>query len=179
MRRKIITVLAAVAILASLVAVPAGASIRRPIRGQMEHSLNMGYILKTGAAPEVSWYGTVAIRGATYPMVYYGDLLEDNNGWMYWEDRFEILASLSYEADENGVIVEFDPGDVILEAADVGWGGPSGAFVAVGSIVAADGSADPFGRLRRVAVGDVMFYRGSSGETGFDFAAAFRIFALR
>lgn len=178
MRRKLIIVLAAVAILASLVAVPAAASIHRPIRGHMEHSLNLGYILETGAAPEVSWYGTVHIRGITYPMVYYGDLLEDNNGWIYWEDRFEVLASLSYEVDENGVITEFHPGDVIFEVVERGWGAPSGAFVALGSIVAADGSADPHGRLARVSVGDVMFYSGRTGETGLDFKATFRIFAI-
>ncbi len=176
MRRKLITVLAAVAILASLVAVPAGASIHRPIRGHVDMTLNLGYVLQEGAAQEVSWHGTVRFRGTDYPMVYYGDLLEVNGDYVYWEDRYVILDTLHKVVDENGIITEFDPGEVILEVVERGWG-YSDRFFAIGKIVAADGSADPHGLLDRASIGDLVVYWGRSSEDGLAFTARLRIFA--
>lgn len=174
MRIKLITVLAVVAMFASLVATPAGASIDKPIRGHMDCTLNIGYVLEQGVAQDVSWYGTVRIKGKTYPVVYYGDLLEVDGDSLYWEDRYEILASLSYEVNDSGVITAFEPGEVILEVVERGLG-YAGWFVAIGSVEAANGSADPHKRLGRVSVGDAMFYWGRGGDT--DFTASLRVFA--
>lgn len=178
MRGKLSTLVAAVAILASLVAAPAAASVHRPIRGHMDASLNLGFVLQEGAAPEVSWYGTLQVRGTAYPVVYYGDLLEEyEGGWIYWEDRYEILDSLTLE-EEGGVITAFETGDVIFEVVERGFGAPSGAFFAIGSVVEANLDADPHGLFDGVSIGDVALYRGRSlGEAGLEFTA--RICILR
>jgi hypothetical protein len=159
--------------MASLVAVPAGASIHRPIPGHVDMTLNLGYVLGEGAAQDVSWYGTVKFRGTTYPMVYYGDLLEVNGDWIYWEDRYVILDTLHSEV-EAGIITEFQPGEVILEVTERGFG-VSGRFIAIGTIVAANGSADPHGLLERASIGDVVTYWGRGDGT--EFTATLRIFA--
>lgn len=173
MRRKLITVLAAVAMFASLVAAPAVASTDKPIRGHMDCTLNTGY-LEQGVAQDVSWYGTIRIKGKTYPVVYYGDLLDFDGDFLYWEDRYEILASLSYEVSDTGVITAFEPGEVILEVVERGLG-YAGWFVAIGSVEEASGSADPYGRLGGVSTGDAMVYWGYG--VGNDFTASLRILA--
>lgn len=176
MHRRI-TALAAAVLMLATIAAPATATTHRPIRGHMDMELNLGFFSGEGAAPEVTWYGTVDIKRASYPVVYYGGLLEDNDGWVYWEDRYEILDTLSTTV-EGGVITKFEPGNVIFEVTERGWGTPWGTFFALGKVVAADVDADPHGLLDRVSVDDAVVYWGhNTGDAGLAFVARMRIFA--
>jgi hypothetical protein len=161
--------------MASLVAAPAGASIHKPIRGHVDMTLNLG-VFQDGAAKDVSWHGTLRVRGTDYPMVYYAGLLEPNGEWVYWEDRYVIFDTLHKVVDENGIITEFEPGEVILEVHERGWG-YSGRFFAIGEIVTAEGSADPHGLLDTASIGDLVVYRGHESNDGLAFTASLRTFA--
>ncbi len=156
---------------------PANASMHRSLRGNVDLDFNLGLVLGEGAAQNVSWFGTVEFRGGTYDIAYYptAPLVEHGN-WIYFEDRYEIYDSLTYEY-ENGILTEFNPGTVVLEASERGWGTPWGTAFAFGKVVAFDADVDPHDLLARVQVGDRTFWRGRYlDETQLEFAGPFRIF---
>ena len=179
MKRKVLTILAALVVLASVAVVPAAAKTHRAVRGDLELQLNLGIVLQAGAAPEVSWFGTVDVRGAEYPIVFYGGVLEQHGDWIYYEDRWEILDSMTYELTD-GVITAIERGNVIVEAEEKGWGAPSGWAYGLGRVIDADPEFDPHGALELVEAGDVALWTGrETDESGLLFAGRFRIFTGR
>ncbi|MDJ0954408.1 MAG: hypothetical protein QNJ81_12085 [Acidimicrobiia bacterium] len=179
MHRRLLTLLAALVVFASITIAPAAAGTNRAVRGDLDIGLNLGIVLQQGAAPHVSWYGDIDFRGATYPIVYYGGLLEEHGDWVYFEDSWEILDSLYYEV-EGGVITVFEPGNVIIGAEEKGWGAPSGWAYGLGRIVTANPEADPHGVLDGVSLRDITLWTGSeTDDAGLEFAGRFRIFTGR
>jgi hypothetical protein len=181
MKRRILVVLAAVVVLATMAALPAAADSHRdvPIRGTQDLDLNLGIVTGEGAAPTVSWVGTVDFRGTVYPIAYFPTApLVQIGWWVLFEEQITIYASLDYEFTD-GVLTTFEPGDVIFTATDAGFGTPRGSAEGFGEIIEANGDADPYGVLSEVQVGDWTHWVGRyANAEGTEFGGAFRIFPV-
>lgn len=178
MKRKLLILLAVAALVATVIAAPAGAFGRHSLRGHQGLDFNLGIVTGEGAAPNVSWVGTVDFRGGTYDIVYRPTApLVEHGDWIYFEENVRIYepGTLSYTFDGNGVIVEFTEGNVVVEFNERGWLSPRGTGFAWGKVITANG--DPGGVLDNVTEGDRIFwYGGYLDETHTTWGGPFRIF---
>ncbi len=88
MKRKLIILMAVAALFVTAIAAPVGAFGRRSLRAHMDLDFNVGIVTGEGAAPMVSWVGTLEFRGGTYDVVYYPTApLVEHGDWVYFEEN--------------------------------------------------------------------------------------------
>jgi hypothetical protein len=181
MRRKLLVLLALVAVLAVMVAAPVSAK-EKPISGKMEISLNL--FKCPGEGPFLSWTGTVVIDGKTYGWADEPLLVEDppvlpNEKFVYFEEHWTIFTLEDGEDPNEDPSLACDVNDVVLEGFNTGWGPPGFTGKADGYVRDA---ADP-GPFALVKDGSRMFWRGKvlGGEPvpGSQFKATLHIFPLK
>ncbi|MFQ5554441.1 MAG: hypothetical protein ACE5GC_03605 [Acidimicrobiia bacterium] len=96
-----------------------------------------------------------------------------------FEEDWKIYDSLEYTV-EDGVLTSLNPGDVILVGSERGAVLPNGRALSFGTIGTANRAADPYHVLRKVSVGDRVFWHGRFlNEEETEFAGPFRIFLGR
>jgi hypothetical protein len=126
MRRSAIPVIVACAL-----ALAAPASAQGPVEGVVETVENIGW--EVGPCPGIGWVGTLDISGSdgmdgTYGFeLFHRDFGNDTNSvfaeddWWRWSEYFAVRDAL-YEFDEEGFIVDCEPGAVLLQGYDTGVG---------------------------------------------------------
>jgi hypothetical protein len=179
-KRNMLAVLAVFAIATMASVLPAiAAEDEGPILGRQDLDFNVGILTGEGAAPQVSWVGTLQVNGASYPIAYFpkGPGMQVG-GWFLFEETVRIYASLEYEFTE-GVLTGFEPGRVVVKFVDSGVVSPRGWAVASGKVKRANGAADPYGVLDALSPGDWITWSGrlSSAEAA-EFEGPFRIFPI-
>ncbi len=125
MRRSMVLVVAACA---AMTAAPASA------QGPVEGTTSMVEYLGFGGeqCPEVAWVGTLEVSDSgdldgTYGFTLYHTAFgEDTNsvfvdGWWRWSEYFAVRDGL-YELDEEGLLVDCEPGELLLQGFDTGVG---------------------------------------------------------
>ena len=180
MKRKLIILVAVAALFVTAIAAPVGAFGRRSLRAHMDLDFNLGIVTGEGAAPTVSWVGTLEFRGGTYGIVFFPHGPPEMHGeWAYFQETVRIYEpdSLSYTFDGSGVITAFTEGNVVVEFNDKGWVSPRGTGFAWGNVTATDADADSHGVFSNVDVGDRIFWYGRYlDEAHMNWGASFRIF---
>jgi hypothetical protein len=178
MRRKLLVLLAVVAVLAAMVAAPVSAK-EKPISGKMELDFQPQPAFcfdREGEIIPVTWTGTVVIDGTTYGWADFPTgpfVIEGNFG--YFEEYWTIFT-LGPDDDPNDLGVACDWERVLIDGSNEGWG------PAMGNTGKADGTVDnvyaddvPFAD---VAIGSRMMWRGKVTAPG-EFKATFHIFPLK
>jgi len=196
MKKKLLILLAVAALIATVIAAPAGAFRRQSLRGYQDLDFNFGIVTGVGQGAEqgVAYVGTLELRGSTYDIVYYSLGPPVARGdWTYFEERVVIYVPGTLHVEragiefppgtgnviEDGLISEFDDtdGGVVVEFTDKGWGSPRGTAFAWGKVTVAPSGADPHGALSNVDVGDRTFWHGRYlDDARTRFAGPFRIF---
>lgn len=194
MKKKLLILLAVAALIATVIAAPAGAFGRRSLRGHQDLDFNTGVVFGAGAAPNVAYVGSLEFRGGSYDIVYFPAApLKVHGDWVYFQEIVRIYEADSVDAefgeivippeDPGGVpivitgITEFAEGKLVVELTDKGWGSPWGTAFARGKVTIAPPNADPGGVLSGVKVGDRVFWHGRYlDDTHTTFAGPYRIF---
>lgn len=192
MKKKLLILLAVAAMIATVIAAPAGAFGRQSLRGYQDLDFNFGIVTGEGggAAQGVAYVGTLELRGGTYDIVYYSLGPPVPHGdWTYFEERVVIYApdtlhvkwdNIEFPPGESivdGLLSEFDDsgGVPVVEFTDKGWVSPRGTGFAWGKVITTND--DPGGVLDNVAEGDRTFWYGRYlDDLHTRFAGPFRIF---
>jgi len=161
-------------------AVPASAAQCHPAIGDIDVQFNMGVILGTGVAPDVSYIGDITFDDETYVLVWFpltnpapaqGQLISAVEDWAIYEN-------VDYEFDDvSGVLTTFEPGPLLLAGSDVAYGTPSGQVRGRGPVADAPATSGP---LACVPVGSSVFWNGTWDPPeigpGTHFLGKFRVF---
>jgi len=125
MRRFVISV-----VVIGLLTVAAPASAQGPVEGSVAVVEPAGW--DVGPCPGIGWVGTLDISGhgdmdGTYGFqLYHTDFGTDTDSvmvddWWRWSEYFAVHDAL-FELDEEGIIVDCEPGAVVLQGYDSGVG---------------------------------------------------------
>ena len=196
MKKKLLILLAVAALIATVIAAPAGAFRRQSLRGHQDLDFNFGIVTGEGQGAEqhVAYVGTLELHGGTYDIVYYSLGVPKAHGdWSRFEERvviYELGAvkdvwvdiedfPVDGETYEDGLLDGFAVADedALVEFTDKGWGSPWGTAFAWGTVTKTGEGTDPHGVLSNVDMGDRTFWYGRYlSELHMNFAGPFRIF---
>ena len=124
MRKKLT---AAILVIFILTLVPTLAvSAEKPLRGTMDLQFNLGWPGPQDHIPD--WIGTITINGETYDMAFYCTgsgkpfvtTPDDLRGVIHFFEETWVIGHIDYEFDENGVLIEYNPIDILLWGYDTG-----------------------------------------------------------
>lgn len=140
MKRRLLVVLAVVAVLSALMAAPANATAphrgHRPFGGEQMMLLNEDADGNLGlyGCEEISWFGTIVLHGKTYGMALYPiDFYEGEDGLAYYEEGWKIFTKRFKLRD--GELKRCHPGRVLAAGTDKGtWDMATGGFESTGLV---------------------------------------------
>jgi len=191
MKKKLLILLAVAALIATVIAAPAGASREYSLRGHQDLDFNMGVVFGVGAAPNVSYVGMLQLSGDTYDIVYFSEAPPEPYGeWVYFEEIVRIYEAGLVTAEFGEIKSDipdvppvitgitkfevFEDHDPVVELTDKGWGFPWGTAIASGNVTTTNSNADPHGVLSGVEVGDrVIWYGRYLDDTHMTFAGMY------
>lgn len=162
------------------IASPAGAARCHPAIGGIDVQFNVGVILGTGAAPDVSYIGDITFDDQTHVLVWYPltNPAPAQGQLIFAEEIWAIYESVNYEFDDvTGVLTIFETGPLLLAGSDVAFGTPSGQVRGRGPVTDAPATDGPLGC---VTVGSSVFWTGTWDPPevgpGTHFIGKFRVF---
>jgi hypothetical protein len=167
MRRQLLLLVALVALFSVLVAAPATA--KKPVYGEQVMLLNE---LPAGGfglygCESVSWFGELEIDGETYGMALYPDpasRIAGASDMLIYVEYWKVFSG-EFTLGEDGMIVNCEPGAVLLEGSDHGVGSfATGVFHSNGKVTGGDAEHPFFGEW----LGRRVQQRGTIGLVTFD-----------
>lgn len=183
MKRKLIAVLAIVGLLTVATATTASAHRRsHAARADMELQFNLGFGNPDSgtARADVTWVGTLDFGdGREYGIAFMPTApLQTFGDWVRFEERVEIYASDGFEFTD-GVMTTFDPGPIVFEGWDRGWGTPWDTAFAAGRVDDVIPANDPHGLFKQRVDGNRTFWKGAYGATPAEFSGTYWVFGVR
>lgn len=176
MKRKMLVVLAVVAVLTAAAATPATAG--GALHGDIDLTL---YVTPCDEAdpesPFLTWAGTIDFGRKTFGKAYFptAENVDFGNGWSYFEEIWTIFWLPKGElTDDKLIAAACNPRRVVLEGVDAGFGTPFGTGFAAGEVTYGRGHFNKF-------VGGEIFWMGEftsefTGEPGNTFSSTFWMF---
>ena len=165
MKRRLLVVMAVVAVVASLAAVPATAKGQlRGLNGDVDITLVLHTCPNEDAPGErITWVGTVDFGMRTVGIAYFPNVPNEvigDKGWVFFDELWTLFR-LPKRTLTDSVLssAACNPKRVILEGIDRGFGTPWGVFFAAGPLIAGAGQFEKF-------VGGMAFWVGEVTSEG-------------
>jgi hypothetical protein len=139
------------------------AQAKAPLYGDLDTQFNLGW---PGYQEEIpDWVGTVTIDGQDYGTAFFltgtGKPFAEQppGGVLFFEETWVVYEELDFAFDDTGVLVQFEPGDVLLSGYDRGvMSAANAAYRMNGDVSVANGPfADWLGRSVHMG-GVIEFY---------------------
>lgn len=123
MRKKLFALLAAVVALSMWSLAPASACGERPLRGELDLQFNLG--IENGPHPGISWLGTIEFGDEVYGLAAFPVASWTVQHLGFFAETWSIYpydeAEPFFEFSDEGFLVRFEPGDVLMSGFDVGF----------------------------------------------------------
>jgi len=173
MKRKLLVVLAVVAMLTAAVAAPATA--RGAIHGDIDLTLYLTPCDDTDPdSPLLTWAGTYDLGKMTLGIAYFptADLeVIGDTGWVYFEERLTLFKLPKGDlSDEKMIAAACNPRRVVVEGMDAGVGTPWGTAFGAGHVT------DARWRLDRYVGGETFWWGAYTNDELTQFAGQLWIF---
>ncbi len=117
MKRRLSILVALVAVLSMVMAVPATA--KQPLRGDMELYFNLGFGNQDTPCSDITWAGSVQLDGVAYGIAFFPIVSEDRGNSYHFEETWEVYAE-PFDFTGGAVLTDCTPGAVVLRGPDKG-----------------------------------------------------------
>lgn len=117
MKRRFSILVALVAVLSMVMAVPATA--KEPLQGDMELYFNLGYGNQEAPCPDITWAGSVQLDGVDYGIAFFPIASEHRGNSYHFEETWEVYAE-PFDFKGGGALMVCAPGEVVLRGPDKG-----------------------------------------------------------